>query len=124
MISPPTSNGSPIGSRGCIDARMWVTTSLRGVVVATLTVDIVTDRLHSGDVSGMVPDTFRIARSLLDRIEDARTGEVLLRSCDVDIPDERLDQAHSTADEIGPIAAHYPFVPGAGATTPPWRRTD
>ncbi|MCB0966530.1 MAG: M20/M25/M40 family metallo-hydrolase, partial [Ilumatobacter sp.] len=66
---------------GCIDAhRMWVTTSLRGVVVATLTVDIVTEGLHSGDVSGMVADTFRIARSLLDRIEDARTGEVLLRS--------------------------------------------
>ena len=104
---------------GCIDPhRMWVTTSLRGVAMATLTVDIVTEGLHSGDVSGMVPDTFRIVRSLLDRIEHPGSGEILLRSCDVDIPDERLDQAHTTADEIGPIAAHYPFVPGAGPTTP------
>ncbi|MAT07093.1 MAG: peptidase M20 [Acidimicrobiaceae bacterium] len=104
---------------GCIDPhRMWVTTSLRGVVVATLTVDIVSEGLHSGDVSGMVPDSFRIARALLDRIENVASGEVLLDACDVDIPDERLDQAHTTADEIGPIAAHYPFVAGAGPTTP------
>lgn len=104
---------------GCIDPhRMWVTTSLRGVAMATVTVDIVTEGLHSGDASGMVPDSFRIMRALLDRIENAETGEVLLKTCDVDIPDERLDQAHSTADEIGPIAAHYPFVNGAGPTTP------
>ena len=51
---------------GCIDYdRMWVTTSLRGMVSATLTVDIVTEGLHSGDVSGMVPSSFRIVRSLL-----------------------------------------------------------
>src|SRR5690606_27828925 len=48
---------------GCIDYdRMWVTTSLRGMVACTLTVDIVRDGLHSGDVSGMVPSTFRTAR--------------------------------------------------------------
>ena len=103
---------------GCIDYdRMWVTTSLRGMVACTLTVDIVRDGLHSGDVSGMVPSTFRIARSLLSRIEDERTGEVLLDSCRVEIPDERPAQAHATADEIGPIADHYPFVDGAGPTT-------
>ena len=57
---------------GCIDYdRLWVTTSLRGLVSGTLRVDIVTDGLHSGDVSGMVPSTFRIARMLLDRVEDA-----------------------------------------------------
>jgi acetylornithine deacetylase/succinyl-diaminopimelate desuccinylase-like protein len=103
---------------GCVDYdRMWVTTSLRGMVACTLTVDIVTDGLHSGDVSGMVPSTFRIARSLLSRIEDERTGEVLLGSCRVEIPAERVAQAHSTAGEIGPIAEHYPFVDGAGPTT-------
>lgn len=103
---------------GCIDYdRMWVTSSLRGMVACTLTVAIVREGLHSGDVSGMVPSTFRIARSLLSRIEDEHTGEVLLRSCSVGIPRERLDQAAATGAEIGPIAAHYPFVAGAGPTT-------
>jgi acetylornithine deacetylase/succinyl-diaminopimelate desuccinylase-like protein len=104
---------------GCIDEhRMWVTTSLRGMVLTTMTVEIVTDGLHSGGVSGMVPSTFRIARSLLSRIEDEATGEVLLATCRVDVPEERIEQARLTADEIGALADHYPFVPGAGPTTP------
>jgi acetylornithine deacetylase/succinyl-diaminopimelate desuccinylase-like protein len=104
---------------GCIDyERMWVTTSLRGMVACTLTVDIVREGLHSGDVSGMVPSSFRIARSLLSRIEDERTGEVLLDSCRVDVPTERVEQASATAEEIGAIADRYPFVDGARPTTP------
>ncbi len=104
---------------GCIDyERMWVTTSLRGMVRATLSVDIVTEGLHSGDVSGMLPSTFRIARSLLSRIEDEATGEVLLDSCRVDVPEDRLAQASATAEEIGAIADQYPLVDGARATTP------
>jgi len=103
---------------GCIDdRRMWLTTSLRGMLVAELRVDVVSEGLHSGDVSGMVPSTFRIARQLLSRIEDEQTGRILLRSCEVDVPDERLAQARATADEIGPIARHYPFVDGAGPTS-------
>lgn len=103
---------------GCVDYdRMWVTTSLRGLVSGTLTVDIVTDGLHSGDVSGMVPSTFRIARSLLDRIEDARTGAILLPELNVEIPPGRIREANETASEIGRIGDHYPFVDGAGPTT-------
>lgn len=103
---------------GCIDyERMWLTTSLRGVAMATLRVDIVSDGLHSGDASGMVPSTFRIARMLLSRIEDERTGEVLLDSTSVEIPADRVAQARETAAEIGRIGDHYPFVDGAGPTT-------
>ncbi|MDJ0769789.1 MAG: M20/M25/M40 family metallo-hydrolase [Ilumatobacter sp.] len=104
---------------GCIDyQRLWVTTSLRGMVMATLTVDIVDEGLHSGDVSGMVPSTFRIARALLSRVEDESTGRVLLPSCDVEIPADRVAQAEATAAEIGAIADHYPFVEDAGPTSP------
>ncbi len=103
---------------GCIDYdRMWVTTSLRGMVTGTLNVDIVSEGLHSGDASGMVPSSFRIARALLDRIEDAATGELLLPELNVEIPPGRLAEAQATADEIGAIADHYPFVDGAGPTT-------
>ena len=31
---------------------------------------------HSGEVGGLVPETFRILRSLLDRIDDVETGNV------------------------------------------------
>ena len=103
---------------GCIDYdRMWVTTSLRGLVSGVLAVEIVTEGLHSGDASGMVPSTFRIARRLLDRIEDPGTGEVLLAECNVDIPEGRLAEAAATAAEIGAIADRYPFVDGARPAT-------
>jgi acetylornithine deacetylase/succinyl-diaminopimelate desuccinylase-like protein len=103
---------------GCIDYdRMWLTTSLRGIVNLALSVDIVRDGLHSGE-SGMIPSTFRIARALLSRIEDEATGRVLLDTCDVTIPDDRVAEADATAKEIGTIADRYPLVDGAQPMTP------
>ena len=103
---------------GCIDYdRMWLTTSLRGIVNVTLSIDIVREGLHSGE-SGMIPSTFRIARMLLSRIEDEATGRLLLDSCDVPIPEDRVAEAEATAEEIGAIADCYPFVDGAQPMTP------
>lgn len=103
---------------GCIDYdRLWVTTSLRGLVSGTLTIDIVTAGLHSGDVGGMVPSTFRIARMLLDRVEDVATGDIRLPELNVTIPADRIAEAGKTAAEIGRIGDHYPFVDGAHPTT-------
>jgi acetylornithine deacetylase/succinyl-diaminopimelate desuccinylase-like protein len=63
---------------GCGDyERLWATTSLRGLVGGTLTVDVLTEGVHSGDASGVVPSSFRIARAVLDRIEDSATGRLL-----------------------------------------------
>jgi hypothetical protein len=56
--------------------QLWVTTSLRGLVNGTLRVDILDEGVHSGDAGGVVPSSFRIARQLLDRIDDSRTGIV------------------------------------------------
>ena len=48
---------------GCGDyERMWVTTSLRGVINATLSVSTLTEGVHSGAASGIVPSSFRILR--------------------------------------------------------------
>ena len=67
---------------GCGDyERLWVTTSLRGLAAGTLTVDVLTEGVHSGDASGIVPSSFRIARQLLDRLEDASTGCILPVGC-------------------------------------------
>ena len=55
---------------------MWVTTSLRGMIGGTLRTDILTEAVHSGSASGVVPSSFRVARVLLGRIEDVETGAV------------------------------------------------
>ena len=95
---------------------MWVTTSLRGMVMGTLAVDIVTDGLHSGDVSGMIPSSFRILRLLLDRVEDSATGAMLLPELIVEIPPGRIAEANDTAPLVGAYADNYPLVAGARAT--------
>ena len=95
---------------GCMDhERMWVTTSLRGLVGGDLRVDILSEGVHSGEASGVVPSSFRIARILLDRLEDSATGEIRLADLHVTIPDDRRRQAAETAAEF-PIGGHFPFV--------------
>jgi acetylornithine deacetylase/succinyl-diaminopimelate desuccinylase-like protein len=98
---------------GCLDyERLWVTTSLRGLVAGTLKVQILTEGVHSGEASGVVPSSFRIVRELLDRIEDSFDGRMLLPELRVEIPPDRRAQAVDTAAEF-PAAAHFPFVAGA-----------
>ena len=78
---------------GCGDyERLWATTSLRGLAGGRLTVEVLTEGVHSGDASGIVPSSFRIARKLLDRIEDAATGHVLPAEFHAPIPAERVEQ--------------------------------
>src|SRR2546430_6805865 len=79
---------------GCGDyERLWVTTSLRGIAAGTLTVDVLDEGVHSGDASGIVPSSFRIARHLLDRLEDSATGRILPSSFHAQIPAKRVQQA-------------------------------
>lgn len=58
----------------CLDSgtldyeRLWMTNSLRGMVAGTIRVDVLTEGIHSGDASGIVPSSFRIIRQLLDRL--------------------------------------------------------
>jgi hypothetical protein len=60
----------------CLDSgtldydRMWLSTSLRGNMVATLKVTANLNGIHSGTFSGVFPSTYRIARMLLNRIEN------------------------------------------------------
>ena len=45
---------------------------------------------HSGEVGGIVPETFRIMRELVDRLDDSKTGKVLLKELDVPVPDWKI----------------------------------
>ena len=96
---------------GCGDyERLWATTSLRGMAGGTLKVDVLTEGVHSGDASGVVPSSFRIARKLLDRLEDAGTGKVLPSAFHAPIPAERIEQAKRAAAILGNMVIDkFPF---------------
>jgi acetylornithine deacetylase/succinyl-diaminopimelate desuccinylase-like protein len=104
----------------CLDSgcgnyeQLWSTTSLRGLAIGTLMVEILTEGVHSGDASGIVPESFRIARSILSRIDDERTGAVHPKEFHVQIPPQRVEQAKRTAAVLGDaVWSKFPFVKGA-----------
>jgi len=102
---------------GCGDYdRLWLTTSLRGVATATLTVRVLMEGVHSGDASGIVPSSFRIAREVLSRFENPATGEILPKGLYVDVPPSRLAQAKAAAFILGD--AVYSKFPWASSTKP------
>ena len=91
----------------CLDSgagnydQLWLTTSLRGMASGTLKVEILTEGIHSGDASGLVPSSFRIMRQVLDRLEDSKTGRLLPQSFHCQVPADRLAQAQATAAILG-----------------------
>lgn len=91
----------------CLDSgagnydQLWLTTSLRGMASGVLKVEVLTEGVHSGDASGVVPSSFRIMRQVLDRLEDSASGRLLPSVFHCEIPAERVAQAHATAAILG-----------------------
>lgn len=78
---------------GCIDYdQLWMTSSLRGVAMIDFEVKVGTAGYHSGEVGGIVPETFRIVRQLLDRLDDAKDGTPC-KELQADCPDWKLKEA-------------------------------
>ena len=96
--------------------QLWCTTSLRGIAAGALQVRVLDEGVHSGDAGGIVPSSFRIARRLLDRIEDAATGAIRPRAFYAEIPAQRVEQARTAAQVLGSIL--YERFPFAGDTQP------
>jgi len=111
----------------CLDSgagnydQLWLTTSLRGNVTGALKVEILTEGVHSGDASGVVPSSFRILRQVLDRLEDSKTGRLLPGSFHCEIPASRIEQARATATILGDeVWKRFPWACGAdGASALP-----
>ena len=94
-------------------AQLWGTASLRGLLNGVLTVEVLDEGVHSGDASGVVPSSFRIARALLERIEDSATGALRPAAFHAAIPAERSEQAKAAAAVLGEeIWRKFPFVSG------------
>jgi acetylornithine deacetylase/succinyl-diaminopimelate desuccinylase-like protein len=106
----------------CLDSgagnyeQLWITTSLRGMAAGTLEVDILSEGVHSGYASGIVPSSFRIARQLLSRLEDEASGRILPETLSAEIPPQRRDQLAAVAKALGEeVHTAFPFVEGAQA---------
>ncbi len=100
----------------CLDSgagnyeQFWMTTSLRGLINGILRVQVLDEGVHSGDASGVVPSSFRIARMLLDRIENVKTGEVKLPGFKMNVPKERMMQIRRAGKALGrEVYAKFPF---------------
>lgn len=101
----------------CLDSgagnydQLWLTTSLRGMASGVLKVEVLTEGIHSGDASGLVPSSFRIMRQVLDRLEDSATGRLLPASFHCEVPTERVAQARATAAILGDeIYKRFPWA--------------
>jgi acetylornithine deacetylase/succinyl-diaminopimelate desuccinylase-like protein len=103
----------------CLDAecsnydQFWCTTSLRGNLIGTLRVDVLREGVHSGMASGIAASSFRIARQLLARVEDAATGKILISALQGKVPADRQQQAVAAAGALGDaVHRKLPFVEG------------
>jgi len=108
----------------CLDAecgnydQLWCTTSLRGNLIGTLRVEVLTEGVHSGTASGIVPSSFRLLRQLLSRVEDVNSGALLIDQLNLEIPEDRRSQAASAASVLGQsVFEKFPLVEGMHAVS-------
>jgi acetylornithine deacetylase/succinyl-diaminopimelate desuccinylase-like protein len=109
----------PLSLVVCLDSgcanydQLWSTTSLRGLVMGILEVSLLTEGVHSGDGTGVIASSERVVRMLLERIEDAHTGEIRLSNLHTEIPAQRVAQAKRTAATIGAdVYTKFPLQAG------------
>jgi acetylornithine deacetylase/succinyl-diaminopimelate desuccinylase-like protein len=107
----------------CLDSgglsydRLWLTTSLRGNLVVTVTAQVLTEGIHSGQGGGVVPSSFRILRRMLSGIEDEDNGRILLPELrGAGIPEAHRTNLETLATEFPDSAA--PVVEGLHLLTP------
>ncbi|HUI60187.1 MAG TPA: M20/M25/M40 family metallo-hydrolase [Steroidobacteraceae bacterium] len=103
----------------CLDAecgnydQVWCTTSLRGNLIGSLRIRVLTEGVHSGMATGIAPTPFRILEQLLARLENPVTGDVLVEELQASIPRDRRAQIASAAQVLGStVAGKLPFAPG------------
>src|SRR5215831_12650091 len=104
---------------GCANYdQLWSTTSLRGNITGNLDVSLLTEGVHSGDGTGVIASSERVARILLDRIEDSHTGQIKVAALATQIPAKRVLQAERTAQVIGDETyTKFPLQPGVEPLT-------
>ena len=88
-----------------------IMSSLKGLVSFDLKVSVLDKSIHSG-FTGTAPSSFRIARQLLDRIEDSKTG-VMMPELQTEIPADKYQFVKDLVEIMGQtVLTTLPFLPG------------
>lgn len=96
--------------------RLWLTSSIRGLVIGDLHIEVLKTAVHSGAVGGIVPSPFLILQNLLNRIQNSDTGEILLSSAKVSISSAFQKQTSEAAKLLD--SKVYDGLPFADKTQP------
>ncbi len=75
--------------------QLWITTSLRGMLIGELKVQVLEEGAHSGGAGGIVASSFRLTRQILSRLEDENTGEIIPSFLNEQIPENRRAEAQA-----------------------------
>lgn len=122
----------------CLDSgagnydQLWLTTSLRGLVSGVLRVDILTEGVHCGDASGVVPSSFRILRHVLEGMPSLRDAGHVLRpytafKLSLRLPPlvdaaQAAEQLKTLREDNAPYRARVTFEPDSARLTAGTRR--
>lgn len=80
--------------------QLWITTSLRGMLIGELKVQVLEQGAHSGAAGGIVGSSFRLLRQLLSRIEDEYSGAILPSFLNEQIPEARRQEAIAAGEVL------------------------
>jgi hypothetical protein len=79
---------------------LWLTSSLRGICIVDMKIEAGREGYHSGETGGIIPETFRIARSLLNRLDDPDTG-LVTKELQVEVPEHKRAEAKNIVELYG-----------------------
>ena len=111
----------------CLDSgcgnyeQLFITSTLRGILMGDLHVATLTGGVHSGNGGGIVADTFRIATSLVARIEDRDTGKITIPELQPSISAATEKDVAAAAEVVGKegMIDCFPFLPGGRPVVDP-----
>lgn len=91
--------------------QLWLTTSLRGMLMGDLTVKVLNEGVHSGTAGGIVPSSFRLLRQIVSRLEDESTGDIKPSFLNEQIPEHRRKEAIEAGQVLADsFESMYPFA--------------
>lgn len=95
---------------GLLQLSVEISVSFHTMIGCDFKVSALKEGVHSGDAGGIVPETFRIVRELLNRIDDPKTGKVV-DNFQVKIPENRLKEVADAAKLLdSKVYNHFPFL--------------
>lgn len=114
-------NLSPPALVLCLDTgagdydHLWSAASLRGLLRFELTAKVLEREVHSGTAGGVVASPWAVLMELLDRLEDAETGEIRLKAL---YASNSPDQYRHTVDSLVAVSSRIEsFQPVAALDT-------